>query len=151
MEKQRDEIEFIATVVLDSSIIIKWFCQEDDTDVALEFRENFTKGKVNIAIPDLVIYEIGNALRYNKTVTQKDVQEAVKSIIDLGIDIIVPTKNVIDTALSLAFEHDITFYDAYYVALAKELNFTFVTADKQLYNKTQTPEFITLLKDFSWL
>ena len=65
----------------------------------------------------------------------------------IGISIIVPTKIVIDSAISIAYQFDITIYDAYFVALAKELKFTFVTADEKLYNKIKKLDFVKLLKD----
>ena len=145
MERSKEELS--GDFVLDSSVVIKWFCQEDGTDLALKFREGYVNGYVNIAFPDLVIYEIANALRYNQKVTEDDVKNSVNSILDLGIDIIVPTKNVTESAISLAFEYDITLYDAYFVALAKELGFEFVTADDNFYKKIKRLKFIKLLKN----
>lgn len=101
--------------VLDSSVIVKWFCEEEYTAIALEFRNSYIKGNVNIACPDLIIYEIANALRYNKRISQEDVKNSINSIIDIGIDIIVPTKIVIESAIFIAFEHDVTLYDVYIV------------------------------------
>ena len=144
---ERSKVKFSGDFILDSSVIIKWFCQEEETGLALEFREGYTKGDVNIASPDLIIYEIANALRYNKTITQKDVKDSVNSLIDLGIDIIVPTKKVVESAVSIAFEYNITVYDAYFIALAKELGFKFITADENLYNKIKKLEFVKLLKN----
>lgn len=63
------------------------------------------------------------------------------------MDIIVPTKDVFESAISLAFEYDTTLYDAYFIALAKELNFEFVTADEDLYSKIKKLEFVKLLKN----
>ena len=144
---ERDE-KLSGDFVLDSSVIVKWFCEEEYTHLAIKFRDGYAKGDVDIALPDLVIYEISNALRYNKKLTQEDVINSVNSIIDLGIDIIVPTKKVIESAIYLAFECDITLYDAYFVGLAKELGFEFVTADEDFYKKIRNLKFVRLLKDF---
>lgn len=135
--------------ILDSSVVIKWFCEEEDTQTALAFREGHIKGELEIVDPDLVLYEIANALRYNKSISENDVKGAVDSLLRLGIDIIVPTKEVTDEAVSLAFKYDITVYDAYFIALAKALQFTSVTADEKLYNKVKELLFVKLLKDFS--
>src|SRR3989338_7012691 len=120
---ERKKSNLIGNYVLDSSVIIKWFCEEEDTDLALQFREGFLKGSVDIIVPDLQLYEIANALRYNKKLKSADVSSAVNSLIDIGINIVVPTKDVISSALALAYQFDITLYDAYFIALAKELNY----------------------------
>jgi len=102
---ERNEEKLSGDFVLDSSVIVKWFCKEENTEMALKFREGHVNGYVNIAFPDLVIYEIANALRYNQKVTEEDVIDSVNSLIDLGVDIIVPTKRVTESAISLAFEY----------------------------------------------
>ena len=93
MERSKIEGDF----VLDSSVIIKWFSDEEDTDISLELRENYIKGNANIASPDLIIYEIANALRYNKELSETDVKNSINSLISMGINIIVPTKMVIES------------------------------------------------------
>ena len=144
---ERNEEKLTGDFVLDSSVIVKWFCQEEDTDLALKFREGHINGDVSIAFPDLVIYELANALRYNSKITQDDVKDSANSLFDLGVDIIVPTKKITDSAISLAFDYDITLYDAYFVALAKELGFEFVTADENFYKKIKELKFVKLLKN----
>src|SRR3989338_11241654 len=98
--------------ILDSSVIIKWFSNEKDTDKSLRLRNSYAKGLSNIACPDLMIYEIANALRYNKFLKESDVKEAIKSILSLGINIVVPNRRVLESAISLAYRFNITFYDA---------------------------------------
>ena len=63
----------------------------------------------------------------------------------MGMSIVVPTKRVVESAISIALQHDITVYDAYFIALAKELNFRYVTADEKLYRKIKGLDFVELL------
>jgi len=121
--------------VLDASVVIKWFSEEEYTDVALKLRDDFSKGDIELVVPDLMLYEVSNALRYNPDFDETDVADAVGTLFDIGISIIVPNREVINSALNLAYEHKITVYDAYYVALAKEINFKLITADRKLYLK----------------
>jgi len=51
-------------------------------------------------------------------------------------------QQVIKTAIILAFGHKITIYDAFYVALAKNIAFTLITADNKLYQKTKDLGFV---------
>ena len=145
MERKKGKLS--GNFVLDSSVVIKWFSEEDETDLALSLREGFLKGDADITVPDLQPYEIANALRFNKKLNAADVANAVNSLIGIGINIVVPTKDVISSAVSLAFQFDTTFYDAYFIALAKELNYSFVTADEKLFNKIKSLKFAILLKN----
>ncbi len=58
-----------------------------------------------------------------------------------------PSERIIDDAIELALKINITFYDAYFIALSKELNFLFITADKKLYEKTKRMPFVRFLKN----
>ncbi len=134
-------------VVTDASVIIKWFCEEEHTDRALYLRELHIQGKSQIAIPDLSLYEIANALRYNKSIHENEIREAVESMYKIGIDIIIPTKEVIQKAIHLALKYNITVYDSYYLALAEVLGFVLITADKNLYTKIEEKKHIMLIGD----
>ena len=144
---ERKEVILDGNLVLDSSVVIKWFSQEKNTEKAINLRERFLKGEVEITVPDLQLYEIANALRYNEELKESDVTSAVESLMDIGINIIVPTREIMSSAIELAFEFNITLYDAYFLALAKTLRFTFVTADQKLYRKIEELKFVKLLND----
>ncbi len=119
-------------LVLDASVVIKWFSNEENSEKAIGIRNRFVEGNVLIVCPDLTIYEVSNALRYAKVLDKRDLTEAIKSLYELEIDIIVPTRDVITKALELAIEHDITVYDAVYVSLAELLDARLVTSDEKL-------------------
>lgn len=133
--------------VVDSSVIIKWFCEEEDTTKALSLRDNFYHGNAEMAFPDLSLYEVANALRHNKRLAEGDVKDAVQSLIDMGAEIIVPTKEVLNSAVIIAYRYNVTVYDAYFLALAQALRFTLITADKSFFTKVQNLPFVTLLAD----
>lgn len=137
----------LGNVILDSSVIIKWFCEEEDTEKSLALREDFIQNYLEIAVPDLSLYEIANALRYNKSLKAEDVAEAVDSLFKLGIPIIVPTSEILNLAVVYAFKYNITVYDACFIALGKFLGFSCITADKKLYEKVKGLGFTFLLQD----
>lgn len=74
--------------VLDASVVIKWFSEEEYTDKAVKLRDDFFKGENELVVPDLLLYEVSNALRYNPNFDETDVVEAVGSLFDMGISII---------------------------------------------------------------
>ncbi|KAF5424739.1 putative nucleic acid-binding protein, contains PIN domain [Candidatus Methanomarinus sp.] len=65
----------------------------------------------------------------------------------MGINIIIPTGDVIKSAINLAFTHDVTLYDAFYAALAKEIDFTLITAGAKFYRKTNNLGFIKFIDE----
>ena len=134
--------------VLDASVIIKWFSVEEYTDTAIEIRNKFFKGTYELAAPDLILYEVSNALRFNPKFDEDDVIEAVNSLFDMGINIIVPTPRVVESSITMAFKYNITIYDAFYAALAHEIGFTFVTADSKLYQKIKDLKFVRHISGF---
>ena len=84
-------------------------------------------------------------VRFNPNFDSKDVEEAIESISEMDLNIIVPLSSTMKKAIDFAFSKNITIYDAFYISLASELEFTFVTADKDLYNKLKDLNFISLL------
>jgi len=51
------------------------------------------------------------------------------------------------SAITLAFAHNITIYDAFYVALAKESGLSLVTADDKLYKRTSELKLVKFIDD----
>lgn len=132
-------------MVLDASIILKWFMQENLSDKAKAIRNAHLEGRFTITIPDIAIYEIGNALRYEPEFSPKEVSRAIAELYELDLDIIAPLPYLAAPTAAIAYQSEITFYDAFYLALAKELNLQFVTADEKLYRKVKDYSHIILL------
>ena len=67
--------------VLDTSVILKWFRQgEVLPPQALSLSDAYLDGRVTIAVPSLVAYELTNVLRYKKDLATDQVQEAVGTL-----------------------------------------------------------------------
>lgn len=132
-------------LVLDASVVAKWFKEEEYTSNALKIREGFCRGIHEVVIPDLLLYEISNVLRYDKKFNKKIIAEIINSILDMNIDITIPFLKLISDAVSMAYERNITVYDAIYVVLARNINGIFITADKTLYEKIKNLKFVKLI------
>lgn len=135
--------------ILDASVVLKWFVDEQKSQAALSIRAAFVQENVPIIVPDLLLYECANALRYHPDFSEEEVHQSIESLFQLGIDIITPTASLLKKGSSIAVENDVTVYDATYLALAHELHDEFVTADEKFYHKVQKqfPDTILLLKD----
>jgi len=134
-------------IILDTSVVVKWFSEEEFTDKALEIRERIRMGEERVIVPDLLLYELANALKYNPSFDANDVSDALTSIFDMDVNIVTPIRGIINVAVTLAFEYDITVYDAFYVALAKDLELAFITADKRLCERVRGLDFVIFIGD----
>ena len=108
-------------------------------------RKDQNGGRKRVAVPDLLLYELANALKYNPNFDANDVSDALTSIFDMDMDIVTPIPETINSAVTLAFEHSITVYDAFYVALAKETELTFTPADRRLCERVNNLDFVNFI------
>lgn len=138
----------ITEAVLDTSVVIKWIRQgEEHQNEALWLRDRYLDGKLVIAVPELLLYELANALRHKPGAAKEHVHKAVDSILDLGIEVLHPTFAVMHSAVHLAFHYDVTFYDALFLAVAEDLRYNFITADGVFYKKIKGRAGSHLLRD----
>ena len=136
-------------LVVDSSVIVKWFAKQDETDrpQALFIRKQFLSHQLNLIVPDLVLYEITNVLKTKKEVEGKDVRETIKFLFVYPFYTVSPSQALFLSALKIAYDYELTIYDAIYVALAQGAACSLITADKKLQSKCKSLD-ICLLKDF---
>ncbi len=132
-------------LISDASVIIKWFTDEEGRKEALILRERFRKGEIEIVVPDLALYEISNALRYNSNFSEEDVGKAVSSLFDIRLSVVSLSSHVLKESIKIAFDKNTSVYDAFYLALANELKVNFITSDRKFYDKVKDFKFIKLL------
>lgn len=137
-----------AHVVPDTSVVIKWFRQgEILAEQALALRAAYLDGHTLISVPTLLAYELTNVLRYKDDLTIIQVEEAVQSLFDMGLEWAPPTAAVMRRAAALARESGATVYDATFAALAESLDAIFVTADEHLVRRLAVWPFVHFLGD----
>ncbi len=132
--------------ILDSSVIIKWFSHLDEENVeqASILLDLFGEDMVKISIPDLSVYEVGNALKHNKKFSAEEVKNIMDRLMDMGLDIIEVAKDLIRRAVDIAYEEDITVYDAIFISIADHLMIPLVTADDRQYTAANKGNIIQL-------
>jgi predicted nucleic acid-binding protein len=133
-------------VVLDSSVVIKWFRQEEVlADMALLWRERFLNGSALVVVPDLMAYEIANALAYKQDLSTEQVQGAARSLFDMELEWAGPSAALSERAIELARTYGISVYDGVFVALAESLSARLITADRRLVDRLSTLKFVSFL------
>lgn len=120
----------MADVVVDASVVVKWYIPETDHEPARELRDDYLDGKHDLLAPALMPFETINALRYSGHYEGDRLVEASDTLPNYGIELI-PYREVSSVA-EIANELDIAIYDASYVALAKKIDSIVYTADSRL-------------------
>jgi predicted nucleic acid-binding protein len=129
--------EVLLRCVLDASVGIKLFVEEEFSDkVQRLFSKLAEDPQAEIHVPNLFYIECANILlkytrRYNRPL-----KDSLKDIADLNDLALKPTSTseLIEEALELAHEKNLTAYDACYAVLARRLALPLVTADAPLAN-----------------
>ena len=124
-------------IVLDASVIIKWFLKEENSESALQFKEDFISGKIDIAIPDLALYEICNVLRFKPNINEEAAKNILPGLFNLGLEIITPSSRLLTESFHLSFATGLSIYDCVYLALANELEAKLITADKRIFTQAE--------------
>lgn len=134
--------------VLDASIAVKWYSAygEDDLARADELLQVYVEGSCEFMAPTLIVYELGNALRFNPNFKVPDIKRAMKDFFDLQITLEDPSQ-FMNSAIDLAFKYSLTVYDAVYAALSQITGIPLITADYQFYTRAKNLPFIVALRD----
>ena len=133
-------------IVLDASVIAKWFVEEPKSSSALYYRDLHLKKKDMIIAPDIIIYELANFFRYRKDFTEKEITSVIEALENFGLRIIDLNFKEMAKAAIFARHNYITVYDASYVITAINFRCKFITADEKLYEKIKDLGFIELLQ-----
>jgi len=123
------------TLILDASVIIKWYFEEQDSEKTIRIRDLYRNYIIEIIVPDLLYYEITNAIRFNRNITAREKIRIIKNLFEINLETkVLDTQDFID-ALNSADKYDTTIYDTIYYILAKKLNGKYITADQDFYSK----------------
>lgn len=124
----------------------KWFLDEEFSDNARLLRDSFVTGKSIIWVPSLLFYEVLNAMRYSGVYNPDQLALAARSLSKYGFEIWEPKGNLYEQTGKLSLQHEISVYDASYIALASSLKTTLYTADTHLTQKF--PKIAQHIKSF---
>lgn len=133
-------------VVVDASVMAKWFLDEEFSDDARLLRDRFVTGKSTIAVPSLLFYEVLNAMKYSGVYKAGQLALAARSLSKYGFEVWEPKGKLYEQTGKVSLEHEISVYDASYIALAMSLQATLYTADTDLTQKF--PEIAQHIQSF---
>ena len=139
----------IDVIVPDASVLLKLAFNspdEGDKDNALAFLNAWLDGKVEILLPKLWSYEVGNVLMIKTPEMAYDLMEIFLGYhfneLDMTLDLCKETFNLMN-------KYHVTFYDAVYHAVAIMQKGTLLTADEAYSKKIRDQKHVLKLKDWN--
>ncbi len=132
-------------LIIDSSVIVKWFLRENERylEQADSILADCREGNVQLFAPELAKYEVGNVIRY-KGLSKTEAETGVEALHTIPIAFVAETNPIARDTMKIAYEADMTYYDASFPALAKHLSATLVTDNIKHQGKSTDIRIIPL-------
>lgn len=133
-------------IVLDVSVITKWFYRENDSDKAKKLLQTIIEEKKFISVPKILYFELGNIIFNRQPFSSEKFFEIIEIFQLINLSLVDFTYSDWSTITLLALKYKSSFYDASYYYLAEKLNCDFATADKKLYRKLNSVKRVKILR-----
>lgn len=136
----------MTTVVVDTSVAVKWVLAESDSATANALLAEWTRNGVSVLAPALFSYEVTNVVRQQiqkGVLTLDEAKLALSGLFAVGPKLVAPVDQHAATALgmrSLELAHQFgqpAAYDAHYLALAEREGCEYWTADERPWNSVK--------------
>jgi len=134
--------------VVDASVGIKLFGDEPLSDYAYAlFAKLAEEPPAELFVPDLFYIECANILLKYVRRLGRSLEDSQADLADLRLLALksTPTADLVEDALILASQKNLTAYDACYAVLARRLEIPLITADKPM---AQAVDWAVRLEDF---
>ena len=122
-------------IVIDASVVVKWFIEEIDSDKARFLRDKFIDGKIELIAPSLLYFEVLNALKYSQLFDRSELDDAGESLENYGFNVITIKDEIRKHMIKIAVDHEMSIYDASYLGLSIGLRKIYCTADEKIIKK----------------
>lgn len=132
------------SLVVDASVAVKWFTDEDGMIISRRLLKEMQEGRKVLYAPNLLIYEVANVLNWSKKLEEERISIALNSIFDSDLRLIELDTSLTAVAVNLMTAHRMSFYDASYAALAKMLKIPLITADAKHFGKLKEIKILGL-------
>ena len=133
-------------IIPDTSVIIKWLNKDKESNLeqSSKLLEEALDGKIELVVPELAKYEVGNVLLKSKKLTPQEANISLDIVYSLPITFVGETEDLAKQTFGLAFKHDVTYYDASFMSLAKQYKATLVTDNIKHQGKSSEVKTVSL-------
>ena len=134
--------------VVDASVAVKWFVEEEFTRQALRVIEDYESQYVDIRSMQSMPFEVLNALRYNPELGETEIEKAADALSRLRIALYPVLGDLKELCMKAAFKHGLSVYDASYLSLSRLLNSSLYTADEKFIAKTKEEGTVRHIREY---
>lgn len=136
-------------LVVDSSVIVKWLSSQDEDHLEQVDRllKDVQNGKIELYTCELVKYEVANALLKGKGLDLSQAEAVLATFYNLPLTYLSETKERAKLSYALGQKLKITYYDAVFISLAKELKASLIT-DNPKHQAKPSSIIVIQLKDY---
>lgn len=120
--------------ILDASVAIAWELNEAETPQALQLRQQFLGGVLELIAPDVLLIECGHALTRAErrgVIAQGESNALLMQILNTQVKL-KPSIPLIARAVALSSQHRVGVYDCLYLILAEDEHCQLITSDRKL-------------------
>ena len=125
------------TLIVDASVIAKWFVTEEHTSEALTLRDAYLSGEIDLWSTELMPYEVLNALRHKPEIDARELRTAAKALAGYRIALHPLLGELGELSVENALRYGLTIYDSSYVSQSLFFDKPLYTADEKLLAKTR--------------
>lgn len=133
-------------IIVDSSVLIKEILEENGSDFVDKLVQLNLKYELTLMSTPLLVFEFFNIIS-RALKNESEAKVIFQQFKKMKIGIIDLDDEAIYSAISYVSKNSsLSFYDAAYHALAKSMDYVFLTADEKYYNLMRREKNIMLLK-----
>lgn len=126
------------TYIFDASLVMAVILKENDQAISFvkKIEREIKNGKAKIIVPSFLLLELSNALRF-KIINKDKAERAFLSFFKIPVSLENFAVEQVKEIQGKAYEMGTTVYDTSYHYLAKMLDGTFITCDRNYFGKAK--------------
>lgn len=137
-------------IVIDASVAVKLLLTHEKGHIqAIALLKNHISHIEEILVPELLLYEVANALATKSSISQRSLSLSLTKINKFNFSVYHATPEEVKIASKLAKRDKTSVYDMLYAVVAKNHKVKLITADEKFVKQTgfKFVQLLDLLKD----
>ena len=125
----------MSSLIVDASVAVKWVISEPGRSAAVPLLSLYEADRIDLLAPRLLVHEVASALSKlsrRRKISNSHADYAFRSF-ELHLPELVDDAELASPALSLSLQHQMSYWDCLYLALAIERRADLITADRRFY------------------
>lgn len=137
-------------IIVDASVIYKWLIDEDEpaTAISRSILDAFLNKKLNVIVPDILLYELGNIFSFKTKLEESDIRLIWEKFTLFHLPVYTPNAEFIKRSIDFSKKYKVSVYDASYAVLAMEKKCDLITADEKFVKQVHL-DFVKTLAEYS--